>query len=156
MFEVEVPGRGRLRLDHLVLDYNGTIARDGSLLAEAAGLIRTLAETLTVHVLTADTGGRCRENLSDLPVTIHVLTERPEDEAKLAYLRALGPDRCAAVGNGRNDGLMLKEAALGIAVIGDEGASPAAINAADVVVPGIVQALELFIHPLRLVATIRN
>jgi soluble P-type ATPase len=156
MFDLEVPGRGRLRLDHLVLDYNGTIARDGALCEEAAELIEVLAETMTVHVLTADTGGGCREFLKNLPVTIQILDGSPEDEAKLAYVRRLGPGRCAAVGNGRNDVLMLEAAALGVAVIGDEGASPAAVKAADVVVPGIARALELFIKPLRLIATIRN
>jgi soluble P-type ATPase len=156
MFEVEIPGRGRLALAHLVLDYNGTIARDGALLSEAAELIEVLATNLTVHVLTADTGGRCRDFLKNLAVTIHILDGRPEDEVKLAYVRQLGPERCVTVGNGRNDVLMLEEAALGVAVIGDEGASPAAVSAADVVVTGISQALEFFVNPLRLIATIRN
>jgi len=156
MIQLDVPGREPLLLRHLVLDYNGTIARDGQLLPEAGELIDILAERLTVHVLTADTGGRCRDNLAGRPVTIHVLKERPEDEAKRDYVRWLGPDGCCGVGNGRNDGLMLEACALGIAVIGDEGASPAAIGAADVVVTGIVEALSLFLHPLRLIATIRN
>lgn len=155
MDTLEISGFGRLDLEHLVLDYNGTIARDGALLPEAAELIEILADQMTVHVLTADTGGRCRENLTGLPVTIHVLTDRPEDEAKLAYVRRLGPEKCCGVGNGRNDVLMLEACALGVAVIGDEGASPAAVSAADAVVTGIVPALRLLTHPLRLKATLR-
>ena len=32
MIEIDVPGFGALRLEHLVLDYNGTLACDGMLL----------------------------------------------------------------------------------------------------------------------------
>lgn len=31
MIDIEIPGFAHLQLDHLVLDYNGTLARDGIL-----------------------------------------------------------------------------------------------------------------------------
>ena len=44
-------------------------------------------------------------------------------QAKAAYLEKLGPANAAAIGNGSTDALMLKEAALGIAVMQTEGAA---------------------------------
>lgn len=73
----------------------------------------------------------------------------------MAYTAQLGRGNTVCIGNGRNDKLMLQAAALGIAVIGPEGASLDAIHAADIVVPDILAALDLLCNPLRLVATLR-
>jgi len=51
-----------------------------------------------------------------------------------------------AIGNGRNDRLMLQNTSLGIAVMQEEGAAPQALLAADVAVPDINCALDLLIH----------
>jgi soluble P-type ATPase len=51
---------------------------------------------------------------------------------------------------------MLAAAALGIAVLEGEGAAPAALAAAAVVVRAGVDALDLLRHPKRLVATLRE
>jgi soluble P-type ATPase len=60
------------------------------------------------------------------------------------------------IGNGHNDRLMLQAAALGIAVLQTEGAAMAAVIAADILAPGIADALDLLLHPLRLAATLRS
>jgi len=154
--ELDVPGFKRLNLAHLVLDYNGTLALDGALLPGVKRLISDLAEVVEVHVLTADTHGRCGEHLAGLPVKIGILDRQPEDKAKRAYIEALGAESCAAVGNGMNDRLMLEAAALGVAVIGQECAAAWAVRKADVIAPGVVAALELFTKPLRIKATLRK
>jgi soluble P-type ATPase len=74
---------------------------------------------------------------------------------KLNYLQRLDANCCACLGNGRNDVLMLKNAALGIAVVGKEGAAVEAILAARVVALSILDALDLLLRPLRLKATLR-
>ena len=61
-----------------------------------------------------------------------------------------------AAGNGRNDRLMLKDSALGIVVIQTEGTAVEALSAADLVVPGILEALDLLLHRRRLKATLRT
>jgi soluble P-type ATPase len=68
----------------------------------------------------------------------------------------LGELATVAVGNGRNDRLMLKQAVLGIAVLGEEGTATAALMAADIVVRDVFSALELLRHPQRLIATLRS
>jgi soluble P-type ATPase len=61
-----------------------------------------------------------------------------------------------AIGNGNNDQIILKEAALGIAVLGDEGVAASAMKSADIVVKSIHNALDLFLKPKRLIATLKE
>jgi soluble P-type ATPase len=61
----------------------------------------------------------------------------------------------AAFGNGRNDRLMLKAAALGVAVMGREGCAVDALQAADLCVGKIEDGLDLLLHPKRLEATLK-
>jgi soluble P-type ATPase len=85
-----------------------------------------------------------------------VLPKEDQQTGKLNYIRALGADRVVSIGNGRNDQLMLKESALGIAVILGECASTEALLSADLISTSILSALELLTHPLRLTATLRS
>jgi len=152
---VDIPGFGKLELRYLVLDLNGTIARDGTLLPGVDERITAIARELDVHVLTADTFGTCTAALDGMPVTVSILNERPEDEAKCSYVRRLGAGSCVCIGNGVNDRRMLKVGALGIAVLGPECTAAQAIDAADIIAPGILEALDLLLSPLRLRATLR-
>lgn len=156
MFTVMIPGTGDVSLAHLVLDYNGTLARDGTLLPGVGERLAALAGILTVHVVTADTFGTVRSALAGLPVAVTVLSPGPEDAAKLVFVRSLGPSATAAVGNGRNDRLMLEACAVGLAVMGPEGACLDAVLAADAVFTDIRDALDVFAHPARLKATLRT
>lgn len=155
MIDIEIPGFARLQLDHLVLDYNGTLARDGILLDGVEGRIQTLSQRLYVHVVTADTFGNARAALAGLPCRVTLLLAERQDVGKLDYVERLRAHRTVCVGNGRNDRLMLKAAALAIAVVQEEAAAVEALTSAHVVVPDINAALDLLIHPLRLVATLR-
>ena len=47
MIEIRAPGFGDLHLSHLVCDYNGTLALDGTLLPGVADALRDLARTCT-------------------------------------------------------------------------------------------------------------
>lgn len=156
MITVDIPGRGMLQLKHLALDYNGTIACDGRLMEGVAERLEALSGRVEIHVLTADTFGSAARELADAPCRLSVIPEGGQADAKREYIRQLGPDSCACVGNGVNDRLMLEEAALGIALLQAEGASPKTLLAADVVAPGIQEALDLLIHTLRLAATLRD
>ena len=154
--EVEIPGGPKLNIEHLVLDYNGTLALDGYLAEGVASRISALGERLTIHVLTADTFGRARAELGNVRCTLVVLKPGNEHRQKAEYLEQLDPDRCAAVGNGRNDREMLAQAALAIAVLGQEGLASDILAAADIVVPDPVSAPDLFLHPQRIAATLRS
>jgi len=156
MIEIDVPGYKHLRLGHLVLDYNGTLACDGELIPGVEDTLTRLAEEMEVHVLTADTFGVVRERLTRVPCALTVLPRESQDQGKLAYVRKLGVENTACIGNGRNDRLMLLEAALGIAVILGEGAARETLVAADIVCTDILAALDLFRNRLRMTATLRS
>jgi soluble P-type ATPase len=155
MLEINIPGDRKLQLIHLVLDYNGTIACDGDLIAGVKENLVALADRLQIHILTADTFGKARPGLEGIKCELSIIAPDAQGISKLEYVKKLGAENAACVGNGRNDQLMLKEAALGIAVILEEGAAAATLNAADVVCTHIVSALELLTNPLRLMATLR-
>jgi soluble P-type ATPase len=155
MIAIDIPGYGALRLSHLLLDYNGTLAVNGRLLPGVPAKLRRLAPDLTIQVLTADTFGGAAAALAGLPCRLTILPPGAQDAAKRDQVLAVGAAQCMAVGNGRNDRLMLRAAAVGVAVIQAEGAAVAALQAADLVAPTIDDALELLIEPRRLVAALR-
>jgi P-type E1-E2 ATPase len=150
---LEIPGRPAISLRHLLLDLNGTIARDGRLLPAVRRRLPRLARILEVRVLTADTFGTAAAQLRGLPVSL-VRVETGADKARLA--RALALEGVAAVGNGANDAGMLRAAALGVAVVGPEGMAGELAAAADVVVVRVEDALDLLLRPGRLAATLRR
>ena len=156
MFEIKIPGHGILNLSHLILDYNGTIACDGYLLQGVKERFADLSTSLDVHVLTADTFGSVKKALSDVNCHVEIIPIEDQAQAKLDYVQLLGLENCVCMGNGRNDRLMLKNAALGVAVVQAEGGAADAILAADIVVGNILDALDLLRHPLRLTATLRS
>lgn len=156
MIQINIPGYRQLDLEHLVLDFNGTIALDGIPLKNTFEILKILAEKLTIHVVTADTFGSVAGNLKDYPCKIKILSEADQHLQKRAYVEKLGTTRVAAIGNGRNDREMLKVSALGIAVINEEGMGMEALLSADIVCRSVLEALELFIYPKRLVATLRS
>jgi len=156
MIKIDIPGFKVVDLEHLVLDFNGTLAVDGELLSGVAQRLNNLAMNLTVHVVTADTFGRAAEQLKGVDCRLSILGKGAQDEAKLDYVTRLGADRTVSVGNGRNDRLMLDASVLGIAVLLEEGAAALSLSAADVVCRDILSALDLLTHPLRLTATLRS
>lgn len=156
MLVIDVPGYKELTLKHLVLDYNGTLAVDGMLLERAGEKLNALAKNLEVHVITADTFGKAKEQLGGVNCQLHIAPKDNQDQIKLDYINSLGADNVVAVGNGRNDRLMLQAAILGIVVLQREGVSAQSLLSADVVCQNIDDALDLLANPLRLVATLRS
>ncbi len=156
MISLDIPGYRQLLLKHLVLDYNGTLAVDGNLAVGAKNLLARLAETIDIHVITADTFGKVRKGMADIACTVSVLPLARQDQAKLDYIIGLDALETVCMGNGRNDRLMLKAAGLGVAVVLEEGAAVETIMAADIVCKNITDALELLLNPLRLTATLRS
>lgn len=156
MIQVDIPGYRPLSLAHLVMDYNGTLAVDGRIEDGVREALVRLSSMLEIHVVTADTFGLAAGQLKDAPVRLQLLPPGGQDVAKRDYVNRLGCAATVALGNGRNDRLMLAAAELGIAVVLREGAAAATLAAADIVCMGILPALELLLHPLRLTATLRS
>ena len=139
-----------------MLDYNGTLALDGRLMRGVRTRLKRLARLVRIHVVTADTFGNAWRELRGVPCDLVVLPDTKQDRAKRVYVLGLGARRTACIGNGRNDRAMLRAARLGIVVVQREGASTAALAAADLALPSILDALDLLLHPLRLKASLRS
>ena len=155
MINVSIPGFGDLKLRHVVFDYNGTLALDGKISEQVRHDIIAMNQNLNIHVVTADTYGRAKSELQDLPLKVHLLEPGKEAEQKLQYVQSLQSKSVVAIGNGNNDRQMLKEARLGILLLGAEGSAIAALESADMVVKNIGEVFGLLQNPLRLKATLR-
>jgi len=153
---IEIPNYQTITLTDIVCDYNGTIARDGIVLPEIKELFFQLSQRFTLHVITADTFGSVKAQLEGYGAEIKILTSGDHTKEKAEFVTDIGADRCAALGNGNNDSAMLKEAAVGIAVLGDEGCSAGALLSADLQTQNSADALALFLEPKRLIATLRR
>jgi soluble P-type ATPase len=156
MLLMEIPGKGKYAIEFLALDMNGTLATDGRISATVRDKINLLAKRLKVYILTADTRGDAQERLGRANAELVKINAEDGTQQKKQFVCTIGASKTIAVGNGYNDHLMVQEAALGIAVIGREGATRETIGNADVVVNEIEDALDLILKPLRHQATLRK
>src|SRR6266567_8813611 len=153
MIRIDIPQRGSIELQHAVFDVNGTLAVDGIPIPGVVDRLQVLAEHLSLHALTAGTHGNIAELERTLGFPLHMIAT---GEEKLRYVEQLGPAGVIAFGNGRNDVAMLRLAAIGVAILAGEGVAIDALQAADVLAPGPVDAIDLVLKPKRLIATLRG
>ena len=156
MINISIPGWGDIDIENIVLDLNGTIATDGKIPLEVREKVNALAEEAKVYILTADTQGTANEEMRHMNVEWAKVSDEDSADGKMEFFKSLSTERSVAIGNGSNDQLILKEAALGIAVLGDEGLSITAMKNADVAVKSISDALNLLLKPKRLIATLKE
>ena len=153
---VEIPGRKKIEIKNVMLDYNGTIAIDGYLIKDVDKTINELVNNINFHVITADTYGSVKKELTNINCKIVKIPEENQDKSKLDYLLTIGKETTLCVGNGKNDRLMLEKSILGIALIQEEGLCVEALSAADIVCKSIMDVFAYFKKPDRLKATLRN
>jgi len=153
---IDIPGWGNFDVQNIVIDLNGTIATDGRVPLEVKEKIHSLSDQAKIYVLTADTQGTADREISGMNAELIKIPEEDSKQRKLDFLKTLDLEMTVAIGNGSNDQLILKEAALGIAVLGDEGVSGSAVKSADIIVKNIQNALDLLLKPKRLIATLRE
>ncbi len=158
MLEVNIPGFGELKIKHIVFDLNGTLSMNGEIDPALPNMIKELKlRGLNVYILSADTRGKLNELAKKLGAEPHKLTfKMRESEEKANFIKQLNPNSVIAVGNGINDALMLKEARLGICIIGKEGAAVSALLNSDICVNSPKEALNILLDPIHLIATLRN
>jgi P-type E1-E2 ATPase len=113
MLKVGIPSRGLLRLEHLVLDANGTIALDGQPIPGVRERLDRLGEVLTLWLVSADTQGTLAQLATELKAQVRLLHTGDGAAQKAALVDELGAERVVAIGNGANDATMLQRAALG-------------------------------------------
>ena len=143
-------------IETVVIDFNGTLAVDGILVSGIKTKLMSLSKLVKVIVLTGDTYGTASEQMEGSEVEIHSFISGDAGRMKEIFIKSLNPERTAAIGNGYNDQMMSEIAGLSIAVIGAEGCYGKLLGKVDIVVVDIHKALDLFLHPKRIKATLNQ
>lgn len=159
VIRLDIPGFGLREISRVVSDYTGTHAFGGAVREAAKDRLAQLCQLVEVHILTSDTFGTVKRELQGLPVTLHLLHGDRHDEQKRDYVLGRDPQHMAAFGNGNNDRLLLKTVrdagGLAVAVDNGEGCALDAILAANLLIHGSENALDLLLDGSRCKATLR-
>ena len=156
MVSIDIPGKGKMNIENLVLDFNGTIAYDGNIKNGIREKIQRVHEMgITVYILTADTYHQAAEQCKDMPITLEIFDVDNAALSKREIVNNIDSKLTMTIGNGNNDVEMFEESILSVAVIGDEGCAVKAIFAADIITNNIDDAIDLLLNPHRIKATLR-
>lgn len=156
MIQLAIPGRDSIQLEHLVCDVNGTLAIDGIPVEGVGHKLVHLTQFMNVHLITADTHGKGNIFKESFGLSLAVISPGDEAKQKADFITKLGQESVAAIGQGYNDALMLREAALGICVLSREGLALEALRNSDLLVEDIITALDLLENPHRITASLRR
>jgi soluble P-type ATPase len=153
--EYKIPGYSeKLEINTLLLDLNGTLTVDGVMPLGTLNQIGQLKEQGFRPVLiSGNTRGDAEEIALDLDIDFRQATTA-EDKAMVGKGYELRT--AAVIGNGLIDEKLMLIARLGIVTLQAEGAHPKTLLAADIVVPTITDAFDLFLKPERMIATMRR
>lgn len=154
--KINIPGYDKEEFTDIVIDFNGTLAIDGKIIENVKDRFISLSKSISIHVVTGDTYGNVLNLLKDLPCKIHIIPSTNQAEEKLKYIMSLDTNKAIAVGNGRNDELMLKEAGLGISILQDEGLFTDTLTSSDLIYKDILDVFDSLLKPNRLKASLRN
>ena len=156
---LDIPGFGLRHISKLLTDYTGTLSCGGRLTVGVRESLNKIAESLEIHVITADTFGFAQQELRGLPLNFFLLTGEHQDVLKREYGERLGLEHCVVFGNGNNDRLLLKAAkesgGIAIAVDNGEGCATDALLNSHIFIVGAVNALGLLLEPKACKATLR-
>ena len=87
---IEIPGYKTMDLKYLILDYNGTIAKDGIIPESVKERLKKLSGIYEIYVLTADTHGTARKICEGLPLKIQTFPGNAAAEEKRKIIEQLG------------------------------------------------------------------
>ncbi len=104
-------------------------------------------------LFSGDTRGDAAQIANTLGIAF-VHTATGQDKAREA--EKLQADTCAVIGNGLIDLQLIQRVKIGIVVLQGEGVHAKTFLAADIIVPNVNDALDLFIDEQRLIATLRE
>ncbi len=150
----DIPGQGEIELKTIILDLNGTLSIGGVV---PEGVKERLDQLKEIGYKVLFFTGNTRNDADDLAADLGIewkLAKTAEDKRDLAL--ELEPETCASIGNGLIDSELMKVVKLGIVTLQAEGVHIQTLLNSDIAVPTINDALDLFIDPQRLIATMRK
>jgi soluble P-type ATPase len=149
-----IPHVGTIEIDTIVLDLNGTLSVHGRMVEGAQkriGMLKKLGFKIILF------SGDQRGHAADLCKRLGIEFRKAETSAdKEKFFLGLDTDHTAAIGNARIDIGKFKHAKLSIATLQAEGIHVGILPHVDIIVPTINDALDLFLDPNALIATMRK
>lgn len=149
-----IPGVGELEINTIILDLNGTLSVGGKLVDGVEQQLKKIKrQEIRLVMFTGNTRGDA-ENIARSLGIEWLQAKSAEDKRKLA--NDLSPETCASIGNGRIDLELMQVVKLRILTLQAEGVHIQTLQHSDILVPTINDALDLFIDPDRMIATLRK
>ena len=150
----EIPNVGKLELKTLILDLNGTLTVQGKI---PEGVKEKLARLKELEYRIVFFTGNTRNNADEIASELGIDWILAENGiAKRDEAMKLDPGTCVSIGNGLIDLELMKIVKLRIVTLQAEGVYTQTSLNSDIMIPSIVDALDLLIDPATLVATLRK
>lgn len=148
-----IPNLNTIEINTIVLDLNGTLSIHGKIPKGAKERISKLKKLgFTIVLFSGDQRGTLESLCSKMKIDFKKASSSNEKEKLfLTYDK----EKTAAIGNARIDIGTFKNAKLAIATLQSEGIHTDILKHVDILVPSINDALDLFINPDSLIATLR-
>lgn len=153
----DIPNFGKCEIHNILIDLNGTLTNFENYPTGLIYLIQEMKKFFEIYVISANTRGTLDQVAEELGIkAIHIPKSKSEKESKLISLRVLNPEKTIAIGNGNNDIDIITQSKIGIAVLGNEGASIQSLISSDLVVQSISDAFKILLDEKALIATLRK
>jgi soluble P-type ATPase len=150
----QIPGYGALELKTIILDLNGTLSVGGHIVDGVGPRLARLRDAGFKIVFFT---GNTRNDADTIASTLGIEWELAASASQKAEAaQKYDPATCVSIGNGLIDLALTETVKLGIVTLQAEGVHTKTLMAADIVVPTIVDALDLLLDADRLIATLRS
>src|SRR4030042_5426876 len=110
MINIQRSGQKPLEIEFILIDFEGTLARDRRVHPKAKDKINLLAKRAKIYIFSKGEKEEIMDLLRKAKAEIVFLKEGETSQAKLDLLRQLGPLKAAAIGNGYEEATMIEEA----------------------------------------------
>lgn len=150
----EIANNESIEIKTIVLDLNGTLSLNGKISSGAKERLKKLkALGYKIILFTGDQRGTAKKLCDGLNIEF-IIAQTGKDKEK-AILK-LDPETCVSIGNSRIDIGTFKRARLSVITLQAEGIHTDVIKYADIIVPSINDAFDLFIKKDSLLATLKK
>lgn len=151
--EYNPTGVGKIELDTIILDLNGTLAVEGKLVTGVADRIKKLKELgFKIFLFTGDQRGTAAIQAAELGIE---LKYAKNTEEKALCSKECNFETTVAIGNARIDIGTFLNSKVRIATLQKEGIHAGIIEHVDIITNSINDALDILINPDSFNATMR-
>lgn len=148
-----INGVGEIEINTIVMDINGTLALRGKIITGVKNKLSELKEKgFKLILVSSDQRGNAQEIANDLEIEFYAAKTLEE---KAEFMQSLNPENTAAIGNARIDIGLFKNAKLSIATLQAEGIHTGIIKHVDIIVPSIIDALNLLLDKYTVESTMK-